>query len=186
VLARLVGLLRPFQLPGLPALPAVLARVALVYPQLVPFFVRWRSASNGLGYVVAQMVASSGETPGAVLQRIGEEQGRALREGLGYGVDLRECARAVALANRLYAIKASVKVGSGGEIQVQTPGCPWSRHEWWGPQPCGAFSRFEVGLVAGLNPAVRLRYTCKRTRGDSRCVGEYTWAAESERGPAAP
>ncbi|HZK49034.1 MAG TPA: hypothetical protein VFD74_05475, partial [Thermoleophilia bacterium] len=31
------------------------------------------------------------------------------------------------------------------------------------------------GLVAGLNPLVRLRYECKRSRGDARCVGVYTW-----------
>lgn len=156
--------------------PAGLARLALAHPRLVPPFVRWRSASHGLGFVVARMVAGGGDSPGVVLQRIGEEQGRALREGLGYGVDPLQCARAVALANRLYAIKATVEVGPGGEVHVRTPGCPWSREEWWGPQPCGAFSRFEVGLVAGLNPDVRLRYSCKRTRGDSCCVGEYTWA----------
>ena len=178
--ASLIGLCRPFRLPGLPPMPAGLARLALVYPRLVPPFVRWRSASSGLGFVVARMVADTDDSPGAVLQRIGEEQGRALKEGLGYGSGPLECARAVTLANRLYAIKATVRIGPGGEVQVQTPGCPWSREEWWGPQPCGAFSRFEVGLVAGLNPDVRLRYTCKRTRGDTRCVGEYTWARPGE------
>ncbi len=183
MLRSLTGLLRPFRLPGLPPVPAGLALLALAHPRLVPPFVRWRSASNGLGFVVARMLADSERAPGAVLQRIGEEQGRALRAGLGYGADPLECARAVALANRLYAIKATVKIGPGGEVRVQTPGCPWSRQEWWGPQPCGAFSRFEVGLVAGLNPAVRLHYACKRTRGDACCVGEYTWARPSERAP---
>ena len=109
-------------------------------------------------------------------RRSAEDQGRALGAQLGYGRDPLECARAVALANRLFAIKARV-VGpwSRGEAQVVTPGCPWSRRPGWGPRPCGAFSRYEAGLTAGLNPRVRLRYECKRTRGDARCVGVYTW-----------
>jgi hypothetical protein len=136
-----------------------------------------------MGLVVARLVEREGDPSwgestrevGAGLQSIGQEQGTALRLQLGYGRDPRECARAVALANRLFDIRASVNATGPDAATVVTPGCPWSREPWWGPTPCGAFSRYELGLVAGLNPDVRLRYDCKRTRGDDRCVGRYSW-----------
>lgn len=165
---------RPLAVPGLPRVPAALARIALRRPWLVPPVVRWRAASAGMGLLVARLSAS-GEPVGAVLQGIGEEQGRALRAQLGYGRDPLEVARVVALANRLYDIRARVASASPREARVVTPGCPWSREDWWGPQPCGCFSRYEVGLAAGLEPKVTLRYERKLTRGDDRCVGVYAW-----------
>jgi hypothetical protein len=152
---------------------------------VVPPFLRWKAASGGLGLVVARLVTADAGDTAAVLAAVGEEQGRCLREQLGYGRDPLECARAVALANRLFGIRARVENGSAtDEGLVRTPGCPWSGQAWWGPLPCGAFSRYEVGLVRGLNPAVRLRYLSKRTRGDEWCVGSYAWrdAAEAEEG----
>lgn len=151
--------------------------LVLRFPPLVPVRLRWRTAASGLGLVVATL--SEGEAGersiGGALQAIGEAQGCALRESLGYGATLLECARAVALANRLYRIEALAVPISPQEAQVVTPGCPWSRQSWWGKRPCGAFSRFEAGLVRGLNPEVKLTYSAKRTRGDERCVGVYRW-----------
>ena len=140
----------------------------------MPHVVRWRAASGGMGLLVARL-SSSGEQVATVLQGIGEEQGRALRAQLDYGRDPREVAHVVALANRLYDIRARVESTSPEEARVITPGCPWSRNDWWGSQPCGCFSRYEVGLAAGLEPRVMLRYEKKRTRGDDRCVGVYSW-----------
>ena len=175
--------LRLLRVPGLPTVPRLLGLASLRHPRLVPRALRWKAASRGLGLVVARLVAWEGDPSmaetssgvGAGLQSIGEEQGRAVRAQLGYGRDPRECARAVALANRLFDIDASVVATGPDEARVVTPGCRWSREPWWGPAPCGAFSRYELGLVAGLNPLVRLRYECKRSRGDARCVGVYTW-----------
>lgn len=185
VLARLGWrLLRPLHVAGVPAVPGGLALLALREPRLVPLWLRWRVSSEGLGLVVARLTGpgsvagGAGRRPGVALQAIGVEQGRALRLQLGYGRDPLECARAVALANRVYGIRARVQANGDGSAMVVTPGCPWSRREWWGQEPCAAFSRYEVGLVSGLNPAVRLRYECKRTRGDARCVGLYSWRKE--------
>lgn len=180
---NVVSLTRPLRVPGLPTVPRFMALVALSHPRLVPHALRWKAASRGLGLVVARLVAAevdqsdeeAGRGVGPGLQSVGTEQGKALRAQLGYGRDPRECARAVALANRLFDIAASVSASGPDEARVVTPGCPWSRESWWGPGPCGAFSRYEVGLVNGLNPAVRLRYECKRSRGDGSCVGVYTW-----------
>lgn len=127
-----------------------------------------------MGLLVARL-ATSGESLAAVLQSIGEQQGRALRAQMGYGRDPREVAHVVALANRLYNIRARVEAASADEARVITPGCPWSRQEWWGPRPCGCFSSYEAGLARGLEPKVMLRYESKRTRGDERCVGVYAW-----------
>ncbi|MCJ7795679.1 MAG: hypothetical protein MUQ56_02765 [Thermoleophilia bacterium] len=127
-----------------------------------------------MGLLVA-CLSASGEPVAAVLQAIGEEQGRALRAQLGYGRDPVVVARVVALANRLYDIRARVATTSPEEARVITPGCPWSRNDWWGSQPCGCFSRYEVGLAGGLEPKVILRYERKLTRGDDRCVGLYAW-----------
>jgi len=186
-IARVAAYLRPLRVPGLPVVPRVLAVAALRRPSVVPHYLRWKAASRGLGLVVARLVDGEDEPSsaasvgvGARLQAIGEEQGRALSTQLGYGRTPAECARAVALANRLYDIRATVAVSGPDEARVVTPGCPWSREPWWGPTPCGAFSRYELGLVAGLNSAVRLRYECKKTRGDERCVGVYSWRAASE------
>lgn len=181
--SRAARYLRPLRVPGLPVVPRVVALAALRYPPLVPYYLRWKAASRGLGLVVARLVdgdddpswAGASLGVGAKLQALGEEQGRALNVQLGYGRTPLECARAVALANRLYDIRATVAPSGDDEARVVTPGCPWSRESWWGPTPCGAFSRYELGLVAGLNPAVRLRYECKKTRGDDRCVGVYAW-----------
>ena len=180
--------LLPLRLPGMPVIPRFAALVALREPRVVPMFLRWKAATGGLGLLVARLTAAGplGEGPsgapgaegrdvGRVLQAIGEDQGRALRTQLGYGRDPRECARAVALANRLFGIKARVVARGPHEARVVTPGCPWSRRPGWGALPCGAFSRYEAGLTAGLNAGVRLRYESKRTRGDDLCVGVYTW-----------
>jgi hypothetical protein len=180
--------LLPLRLPGMPVIPRFAALVALREPRAVPCFLRWKAATGGLGLVVARLTAEgasgvgpsgapdkAGTDAGRVLQAIGEEQGRALRAQLGYGRDPRECARAVALANRLFGIKARVVARGPNEARVVTPGCPWSRRPGWGARPCGAFSRYEAGLAAGLNTGVRLRYESKRTRGDDHCVGVYTW-----------
>jgi hypothetical protein len=112
---------------------------------------------------------------GALLQTIGYEQGLALSRGLGYGVDPAECARAVALANRLFGIRARAVVEGPGLARVVTPGCLWSRTAFWGRRPCGAFSRYEHGLVAGMNPHVSHHHVSKVTRGDEYCVGVYSW-----------
>jgi hypothetical protein len=180
-------LLLPLRVPGLPPIPRLLAYPALLEPRLVPYFLRWQGASGGLGLVVSRLCVQesrssvddaegAGSTSvGRTLQSIGEEHGRALRSQLRYGRDPLECARAVALANRLFGIKAQVVRGSFGEARVVTPGCPWSRNLEWGTGPCGAFSRYEAGLTAGLNPGIRLRYESKKTRGDERCVGVYSW-----------
>jgi hypothetical protein len=174
-LASLPSLLLPLTVPGVPRVPRLFGLIALAWPGVVPVRVRWRTASMGLGLIVARMIVGEDQSSGAVLQTVGEDQGRALREQLGYGRDPRECARAVALANRFYAIDASVHADSAKEARVVTPGCQWSGEEWWGRLPCGAFSRWEVGMVAGLNPAVELHYESKRTRGNDRCVGVYRW-----------
>lgn len=184
-LGRLFALLRA---PGLPRVPGFLALMVLRWPGLVPCAVRWRVAAQGLGLVVAGQLAPGQETGerggaergsatnvGRALQEIGRTQGRAIREQLGYGSSPLECARAVALANRLFAIKTRVESSSDDEARVVTPGCPWSRREWWGSRPCGAFSRYEAGLTGGLNPEVSLHYESKRTRGDERCIGVYRW-----------
>lgn len=175
-IGRTVTLLRPLRAPAIPRVPRLLAYAALREPRLVPIRLRWRAASDGLGLVVARLLGEGeGASAGAVLEGIGEEQGRALREQLGYGHNPMECARAVALANRLVGIRARARATTDGRgAEVVTPGCPWSREEWWGRAPCGAFSRYEVGLTRGLNPAVRLRYRSKRTRGDTECIGVYT------------
>jgi hypothetical protein len=162
-------------IPGLPRVPRLLGLLALREPRLVPRVLRWKAASGGLGLVVARLVASAPGDAAAVLGEIGEEQGTLLREQLGYGRDPVECARAVALANRLFGIAARVEPAPDGHARVRTPGCPWSRQGWWGTLPCGAFSSYEVGLVRGLNSRVRLRYLSKRTRGDHWCVGAYDW-----------
>jgi hypothetical protein len=188
---KVLGLLRPLRVPGLPTVPRFLALVSLSHPRLVPHVLRWKAASRGLGLVIARLaaaelepsVAETSRGVGAGLQAIGAEQGRAIRAQLGYGRDPRECARTVALANRLFDINASVLAVGPDEARVVTPGCPWSRESWWGQAPCGAFSRYEVGLAGGLNRSVRVRYECKRSRGDDRCVGVYTW---KEPGPGPP
>jgi hypothetical protein len=180
--------LLPLRLPGMPVIPRFVALVALREPRVVPSFLKWKAASGGLGLVVARLTAetslcvgpsgepsAAGPDVGRVMQAIGEDQGRALHAQLGYGRDPRECARAVALANRLFGIKARVVARGPDEARVVTPGCPWSRRPGWGARPCGAFSRYEAGLTAGLNTGVRLRYESKRTRGDDLCVGVYTW-----------
>jgi hypothetical protein len=184
-LVRWAGMLVPLRVPGLPTVPRAFGLVALRYPRSVPRFLRWKATSRGMGLVVARLVereadpsrGGSARETGAGLQSIGTEQGAALRAQLGYGRNPLECARAVALANRLFDISATVHATGPDEATVVTPGCPWSRESWWGSAPCGAFSRYELGLVTGLNPDVRLRYDCKRTRGDARCVGRYTWKA---------
>lgn len=167
-------MIRLLRVPGLPRVPVAFALAVVRHPGLIPPRLRWRAASRGMGLLVARL-AASGEPLAAVLQGIGEEQGRALRAQMGYGRDPREVAQVVALANRLYDIRARVEAASPDEARVITPGCPWSRQEWWGPRPCGCFSSYEAGLARGLEPNVRLRYENKRTRGDDRCVGVYTW-----------
>lgn len=157
-------------------MPRGVALLALRLPWLVPVRLRWRAATGGFGLVIARMQVERASL-GAVMQSLGEEHGQSLRRQLGYGRDPLECARAVTLANRLFRIRARTEV-RGQEALVTTPGCPWSREEWWGPQACGSFSRYEVGLTRGLNPAVSLRYEAKRTRGDRRCVGVYAWNSE--------
>ncbi|NLT35016.1 MAG: hypothetical protein GXX83_03860 [Gaiellales bacterium] len=177
---RLRRLLTPVRLPAAPPIPGALALLVLRFPLLVPVRLRWRTAASGLGLAVATLCEGpveqgAGRSVGGALEGIGEAQGRALQEALGYGATLLECARAVALANRLYHIQALAVPVSPQEAQVVTLGCPWSRQSWWGKRPCGAFSRYEAGLVRGLNNQVSLTYSAKRTRGDDRCVGVYRW-----------
>ncbi len=167
-------LLRPVEVPGLPRVPGMLALAALRFPRLVPVRLRWHAATRGTGFLVSRLL-QSGDDAGAVLRAVGEEQGRAIADQLGYGRDPHEVARVVAMANRLYDIRARVHARSPTESVVETPGCPWSREPWWGAKPCACFSQYEVGLTAGLNPRVQLRYESKRTRGDDRCVGVYSW-----------
>lgn len=191
-LESLLRLVRPLGAPGVPRVPGFVALVALRVPWLVPVRLRWSSSAEGLGLLIARLLEAGpgksdgdaeqpavGRDPGAVLESLGEEQGKAIRRGLGYGRTPLECARAVALANRLVGIKARAVRGEDGGALVITPGCDWSRQDWWGPRPCGAFSRYEVGLTRGLNPRVRLRYLSKKTRGDDRCVGSYAWKGEA-------
>lgn len=178
------------RVPGLPAVPGFVALLGLRFPWLVPPLVRWRFGSKGFGFIFARLVRELGseranaglgaDAVGQVFEHVGVEHGEALRRHLDWGRNPLECAQAVALANRLYAVAASVVAVGADEARVITPGCPWFGEEWWGKAPCGVFSRYEVGLTRGLNPRVRLRYEAKRTRGDSKCVGLYSWAESSK------
>src|SRR5680860_725643 len=133
----LIRMVRSVRVPGMPAVPGFLARLALAKPRLVPCWMRWRVTTAGLGIVIADLMRSGDSSTPEVLEELGWRQGTYIRERLRYGRTPEECARAVALANRLFHIKASVQVEGKDRALLVTPGCPWSRNDWWGPQACG-------------------------------------------------
>ncbi len=143
--------------------------------------------------VATQLARQSAEGGGRGASDVGRSHrgdrfpaGQCASRATGVGAHPTECAQAVALANRLYAIAAVVRAQSENEARVVTPGCPGRANHGGGNVPAAPSPAIEAGLTRGLNPRVSLHYESKRTRGDTQCVGVYRWrTADAGSAPAA-
>ena len=52
--------------------------------------------------------------------------------------------------------------------------CSWAGSDYWSSKPCGALSAWELGLVEGLNPEIKIKFLKRMSKGDDCCEAEYS------------
>ncbi|MDX6379597.1 MAG: hypothetical protein QOI57_621 [Rubrobacteraceae bacterium] len=172
---------------GLPRLPLFLARLAMRLGLPGPTWYKWKAAASGTGVILDEMIRAAddlgydGQKIGKLaMNRIGEKQGKDLREQLGVKT-MKDTVDVVMLANRFFDIEITLTETKDGEYVINADRCPWfggMGHEGvpgWDVKPCAAFSTYEKAMVSAINPNVKLSYTEKRTTGGHTCRGVYQY-----------
>jgi hypothetical protein len=167
-------------LTGFPKLPHWILRLFLRYPSLVPMRVRWKIASKGLGLLVSELIKSkedndskSGDLVKACRQ-LGLKQGQKVKAEFSLtDDDFNETLRVVVFANRLFGINSRIAEKNGQIAKTRITKCTWAGSSYWNAKPCGALSAWELGLVEGLNPNVKVKFLKRMSKGDDYCEAEY-------------
>ena len=181
---------------GLPKLPLSMAKMAMKLGLPGPTWYKWKAASAGTGVILDEMIRAAddlgydGQKVGKLaMSRIGEKQGKDLREQLGVKT-MKDTVDVVMLANRFFDIEITLTETKEGEYAINADRCPWfggmgqEGVEGWDVKPCAAFSTYEKAMVNAINPNVKLSYTEKRTTGGHTCRGVYQYRdAELGDGP---
>lgn len=172
---------------GLPKLPLFLAKIAMKLSLPGPTWYKWKAASAGTGVILDEMIRAADDlgyngqkVAQLAMSRVGEKQGRDLREQLGVKT-MKDTVDVVMLANRFFDIEITLTEQREGEFVINADRCPWfggmgtEGVEGWDVKPCAAFSTYEKAMVKAINPNVRLAYSEKRTTGGHTCRGVYTY-----------
>ena len=116
---------------GLPKLPLFLARLALRLGLPGPTWYKWKAASAGTGVILDEMIRAAddlgydGQKIGKLaMTRIGEKQGRDLREQLEVKT-MKDTVDVVMLANRFFDIEITLTETKDGEYVINADRCPW-------------------------------------------------------------
>ncbi|WP_273844400.1 L-2-amino-thiazoline-4-carboxylic acid hydrolase [Rubrobacter calidifluminis] len=176
---------------GLPRLPLFLARIAMRLGLPGPSWYKWKAASSGTGVILDEMIRAADDLgyngqkiAQLAMSRIGEKQGRDLREQLGVRT-MKDTVDVVMLANRFFDIEITLTEQKEGQYVINADRCPWfggmgkEGVPGWDVKPCAAFSTYEKALVKAINPNVKLSYTEKRTTGGQTCRGVYQYRDEA-------
>jgi hypothetical protein len=158
------------ELTGLPSLPKWVFRIFLRFPSLVPYRLRWKVASKGIGLIVNNLDGNS-EAP-KVMRNLGLKQGQAISSELGFGQTLKEVMQVTVLANSLFGTKSQIFNLNDNKGQTKITKCAWAGSSW-GERPCALLSSYEIGLVEGLNPKIKTKFLKRISKGDEYCLTEY-------------
>ena len=165
-------------LTGFPKLPHWVLRLYLRFPSLVPVRVRWKIATKGLGLMLSEIIKNneSGSNKDIVkaCKELGFKQGQKVKNEFKVSNDnFEETLRVVVFANRLFGINAKIAQKNGSSATTRTTKCSWAGSDYWSAKPCGALSAWELGLVEGLNPDVKVKFLKRMSKGDDCCEASY-------------
>ncbi len=101
---------------------------------------------------------------------VGVALGKEARRVLGVGNALDEVERAARVLYRTLGIAFRLDPGSPTRLVVER--CALAPH--YGPVTCRALSAVDEGVLAGLNPYLRMSFADRLTDGRPACVAEIT------------
>lgn len=166
-------------LTGFPSLPHWVLRLYLNFPWLVPTRIRWKIASKGLGLLISEIIKSS-ETPTGnkdivkSCRELGLKQGEKVRNEFAVAnKDFNQSLKVVVFANRLFGINSRIVEKNGKAAKTRITKCSWAGSDYWSAKPCGALSAWELGLVEGLNPDIKVKFLKRMSQGADCCEAEY-------------
>lgn len=157
-------------LTGFPKLPKWIFKIFLNFPYLVPYKLKWKVASKGIGLLVNNLDKES--DAGKAMKELGIKQGKAISSELDLGKTLKEVMQITVLANSLFGTKSQIFNLQDNKGQTKITKCAWAGSTW-GARPCALLSSYEIGLVEGLNPKVKMKFLKRISKGDKFCLTEY-------------
>ncbi len=166
-------------LTGFPKLPHWILRIYLNYPWLVPMRIRWKIASKGLGLLISEIIKSDEGPSGnkdivKSCRELGFKQGQKVKNEFALKEDdFKQSLKVVIFANRLFGINSKVVETNGKVAKTRVTKCSWAGSDFWSSKPCGALSAWELGLVEGLNPGIKIKFLKRMSKGDDCCEAEY-------------
>lgn len=161
---------RVTELTGFPKLPKWIFKLFLRFPSLVPYKLKWKIASKGIGLLVNSL--DKDKDASKAMRELGEKQGKAISNELGLGNNLKEVMQITVLANSLFGTKSQIFSLNENKGQTKITKCAWASDRW-GVRPCALLSSYELGLVEGLNSKVHMKFLKKISKGDEYCLTEY-------------
>ena len=167
-------------LTGFPKLPHWLMRMYLNYPFLVPTRVKWKIATKGLGLLVSEMTKEKDKSGGStdmakICKDLGYRQGQKVKNEFKVPNEgFYQTLKVVVFANRLFGINSRIIEKNGNVAKSRITKCSWAKSDFWGSRPCSALSAWEIGLVQGLNPDIKIKFLKRMSKGDDCCEAEYS------------
>ncbi len=140
--------------------------------------IRWKIATKGLGLLVSQLTKNN-EAGGnkdlvKACRELGFKQGDKVRRE--FSVDennFSDTLKVIRFANRLFGMNSKIVEKNGLKAKTRTTQCSWAGNDDWNSKPCGALSAWEIGLVEGLNPNVKVKFLKRMSQGDDCCEARY-------------
>ncbi len=165
-------------LTGFPRLPHWLLRVFLRFPSLVPARIRWRIATKGLGLFFSEIIKSnesgSNKDISKACKELGSKQGEKIKNEFKVASkNFHQSLRVIVFANRLFGINAKIAEKNRSMAKTRITKCSWAGSDYWGAKPCSALSAWEIGLVEGLNPNLKVKFLKRMSKGDDCCEAKY-------------
>lgn len=151
----------------------------LVEYDLIPCSIRWKKSVSGIGRIYSDSMEMMRKNYGGdgvkklseVMYEIGFNQSEELIDALGLERNPEGCAYALLAMHRIFGIRSRIVEKSEEKVVIRVTYCQWgSRMKGnWTPQTCASISRYENGLVEGINQRVVHTYTKRRTQGKPVC-----------------
>lgn len=170
-------------LTGFPKLPHWILRMYLRFPFLVPVRIRWKIATKGLGLLLSEIIKSNGGGSNKDIvkacRELGFKQGQKVQSEFKVASkNFHQTLRVVVFANRLFGINSRVVEKNGAVAKTRITKCSWAGSDFWSAKPCAALSAWELGLVEGLNPDIKVKFLKRMSMGADCCEAQYRLEAQ--------
>jgi hypothetical protein len=139
---------------------------------------KWRKSVSAIGMIYIDILEMMQEKYGKdgidnlneVMYNIGLGQSTEILETLGLKRDLEGCTYVLLTMHRLLGIQSKIIQKNNNKIVIHARECCWRGHlTKWNIKTCLSIDNYEAGLIEGILPFSKHKYTKRRSRGDNVC-----------------